>query len=249
VLPPREQVLPPETTAQLRFLWRRGINTQATYLALQDAQYSTLQRAPPLGDVSHLLVADLCGDPRCADPAVRKAFNKLRYSTCLNFGSASGPCGQEGVAASPSAAEHVVASSAAPAKQVAAASAAAGLCSQEGVVAAGPVAAGNANFASVLAVPAVVGAGAAAVLGDAAAASAPELGDAVAGLCSQEGVVAAGPVAAASAAGDLWLRLALPLLACAAWREFSQLSLSLRLLLSPRPCPATPLLSAARREL
>jgi len=41
----------------------------------------------------------------------------------------------------------------------------------------------------------------------------------------------------------------LPLLACAAWREFSQLSLSLLLLLSPRPCSATPLLSAARREL
>ena len=203
-----------ETIAQLRFLWRRGINTQATYLALQDAQYSALQRAPPLGDVSHLRVADLCGDPRCADPAVRKALNKLRYSACLNFGSASGLCGQEGVAASPFAAEHVAASSAAPAGQVAAASPAAGLCSQEGVVvAAGPVAAGNANFASVLAVPAVVGAGAAAVLGDAAAASAPELGDAVAGLCSQSSQL---DLWLRPAQLDLWLRLALPLLACAA---------------------------------
>jgi len=85
VLPPREQVLPPGTIAQLRYLWRCGINTQATYLALQDAQYSALQRAPPLGNVSHLLVADLCGDPCCADPAVRKTLNQLRYSACNNL--------------------------------------------------------------------------------------------------------------------------------------------------------------------
>ena len=61
--------------------------------------------------------------------------------------------------------------------------------------------------------PAVVGAGAAAVLGDAAAASAPELGDAVAGLCSQSSQL---DLWLRPAQLDLWLRLALPLLACAA---------------------------------
>jgi len=86
VLPPRDQVLPPRTLARLSSASRRGINIQATYLALQDAQYSALQRAPPPGDVSHLLVADLFGDPRCADPAVRKALNKLRTSASTNFG-------------------------------------------------------------------------------------------------------------------------------------------------------------------
>jgi len=82
--------------------------------------------------------------------------------------------------------------------------AAAGLCSQEGVFAAEPVAAAAAVSAPVLgnafAVCSQEGVLTAALVtaSSAAAASAPVLGDAVA-VCSQEGVVAAGPVAASRA--------------------------------------------------
>jgi len=61
--------------------------------------------------------------------------------------------------------------------------------------AARPTAAASADVASALTAPAVAGTGAAA---DAAAGLAPMLGAAAARLCSQEGAVAAGPVAAAS---------------------------------------------------
>jgi len=89
--------------------------------------------------------------------------------------------------------------------------AAAGLCSQEGVVAFMPGAA--------QAMAACTRGGVATVLGDTAAASAPILGDVAAGLCSQKGVVAAvsaasagfaeaGPVAVADSASTFAARAA-----------------------------------------
>jgi len=247
VLPPLEQVLPRKVLARLRSAHRRGVWTQPIYHQLQREQYWAQQRAqeqpaPPcsLGYAACSLVGSACGG--CADPAVEDLLSELLFAALDHFsgpisdpaaslaptgpvpvpgGAAAGLCGLMGLAtAAPVAAPvaglaHSVqrllavgaclcadSALAAPAAADGAAAAttlgdtAAGLCSQEGVVAAGHVAAASADFANALAAPAAAWAGPQLLDEGDVAGAAAMLGDAAAGLCSQEGAVAAASVAA-----------------------------------------------------